>query len=481
MKQSSLKFCTQGNIYAKLHRATGKAFDDVRPVIKKIINVRAKSQIKSLVACSLLLMTMIACKKKTGEAQPLIVQGKDTLTESEKQIASLHDEIADILAKVYYNDSAYREVNIAIFSGYYADERVLLWDLLFPGTSGLYASEKFREISNFTGVFARIFFSVMGEGNYPLLKQALAKRLPYKARIVSSEVVLPGSINLQKSVLTSAIYFPYSENFPVTNISSSQQATIVAAKADADTATGRAPYLCPEFLKKFCYKNVLVDDNYAASRPTHIVTQGAEPVVNNSYPEPVPNMINRTYNGWSRVTKQLDRLVSLTGNGGGSEIKICRINGYLKIKEEQVDNFEGDVVTAYFSRKEIRNKTWKRIYSVWDPNWNYQDLEQVYAVYEEDTKGEATFDGSLTTTLNFPGKSSAGKTVGEIAFRITVSTQDEIITQRKLDRASYFKSAGINQGYGTYPDGNDFLNGSLDWPIYDGGAVWNYTMPFQVY
>ncbi len=132
------------------------------------------------------------------------------------------------------------------------------------------------------------------------------------------------------------------------------------------------------------------------------------------------------------LTKQMDRFVSLTGNGGGSEIKVCRINGYLKIKDEQVDNFEGDIVTIYFSRGDIRKKTWKRIYSVWDPNWNYQDVEQIYAVYEEDNKGEATFNGSLNTTLNLPGKPSLGKVVAEIGFKITVPTQDEIITQRKL-------------------------------------------------
>src|SRR5205085_480289 len=99
----------------------------------------------------------------------------------------------------------------------------------------------------------------------------------------------------------------------------------------------------------------------------------------------------------------------------------------------------------HFTRGEIRNRSWKRIYSVWDPNWNYQDIEQIYAVYEEDTKGQRVLSGTLTTTLNIPGTPSPGKAVGELGFKVTVATQDEILTQRKLDRNSYFKTEGRDQ------------------------------------
>ena len=95
----------------------------------------------------------------------------------------------------------------------------------------------------------------------------------------------------------------------------------------------------------------------------------------------------------------MDKLVSFTGNGGGSEIKVCRVNGFLKMADEQITNFAGDVITLHYTRGDIRKKRWKRIFGVWDPNWNYQDIEQVYAVYEDDNMGSKTLTGSLKTTV----------------------------------------------------------------------------------
>jgi hypothetical protein len=174
----------------------------------------------------------------------------------------------------------------------------------------------------------------------------------------------------------------------------------------------------------------------------------------------------------------MDRLVSFTGNGGGSEIKVCRINGYLRRTDEQVTDFAGDVATLHFTRADIRKKRWKRVFSVWDPNWNYQDIEQIYAVNEDDTQGSKTISGSLTTTLNLPLK--LGKIQGDIGFKVSVSTQDEIITQRKIDRKSYLANGMTNQGWGFVSDASDFLPALKDWPIIDGGTVWSYTMPYRI-
>ena len=115
---------------------------------------------------------------------------------------------------------------------------------------------------------------------------------------------------------------------------------------------------------------------------------------------------------------------------------------------------------------------------MWDPNWNYQDIEQIYTVYEEDKTGTGTIEGALTTNLTLPLK--LGKTEGKIGFKIQVQTQDEIITQRKLDRKSFLRDGMNNQGWGYYPDSNDFLSGK-DWPIFDGGAIWQYTVPYRIY
>jgi hypothetical protein len=175
----------------------------------------------------------------------------------------------------------------------------------------------------------------------------------------------------------------------------------------------------------------------------------------------------------------MDKLVSFTGNGGGSEIKVCRINGFLKMADEQITNFTGDVITLHYTRADIRKRRWKRVFSVWDPNWNYQDIEQIYAVYEDDNMGSGTITGSLTTTVNLPGK--IGKTEGELGFKIDFKSQDEIITQRKLDRKSFLRDGMNDQGYGFMTDANDFLPIGKDWPVIDGGAVWSYTFPYRIY
>jgi len=185
------------------------------------------------------------------------------------------------------------------------------------------------------------------------------------------------------------------------------------------------------------------------------------------------------YHGWGRLTRQMDKLISFTGNGGGSEIKLGRISGYLKTANQQVTGFTGDLVTVHFTRGEIRKSRWKRIFSIWDPNWATTDKEEIYAVYEDDTEGSSTFSGSLNVSVSIPGK--IAKVEGEVGYEVKVKTQDNILTQRKFDRTSYYRGALLNQGWGFISDNNDFLQTSQDWPIYDGAAVWQFTMANREY
>ena len=187
----------------------------------------------------------------------------------------------------------------------------------------------------------------------------------------------------------------------------------------------------------------------------------------------------RVYLGWSKLTRQMDNFISLTGNGGGSEIKVGRLSGYLKLSEEQVTGFSGDMVTLYFTRSEIRKGKWKRVFSIWDNDWNKDDFEQVYAVYEDDTKGKKTISGTVSTTMNLQERPAASKIQGEIGYKVDIITQDEILTQRKVDRASFFRDGLSDQGWKYMADPNDFLSGGIDWPVYDGGTIWQYTMPWR--
>jgi hypothetical protein len=446
--------------------------------------MKVQKMIMRYLVLLLSLVLSIGCKKEIESGGPGSGSNPSSIP---AESAGVILEVAQVLEDVYRSRQAVDEVEAAIQSGYYLDERVLLRDLLFPETSDLYKLRIFIDRKIDTGAFRRAFCREVSEGNYPKLKSELGFLLKERGSNnggVASNARIENGISVLSGSYPVAIYFPYSENFPYSRItdprlSVPRKPTIVAADRDADNGPGKAPFFChsnPEFT---CYRDVIVNDDYAYVKATHIITTGAELNPGVSLTAPPNANVNRVYHGASKLTRQMDRLISIMGNGGGSEIKVCRINGYLRRQDEQIDDFAGDVVTLHYSRGDIRNRRWKRVYSVWDPNWNYQDIEQIYAVYEEDTKGSRTIDGSLRTSLTIPGRS--GKVEGDIGFKIQISTQDEVITQRKIDRKSYFYDALNNQGWGFLPDPADFLIGNRDWPVYDGGSIWQYTFPYRVY
>lgn len=443
-----------------------------------------------LVSVSLLLGNS-ACRKNAVATNEN--EATDTIQVMNSRDAALMNETGRIIEEVYLDNLAYDEANAAIQSGYYYDERVLLKDLLFPYETQLYNSGIFKKHGIDTGQFRKRFCEILLKGSYPLLLQELGHALTGGSKknslVAQNESMLPSNIGVLSATDPIAIYFPYSENFPFFPLASQlpsdnkiailKKPTLVVSDRDADVGTGRDPYYCLGAVGNTCYKQVYVNDDYAVANPTHIITTGGVRKASVAAEVPKTELVHRVYHGASRLTRQMDRLISFTGNGGGSEIKVCRINGYLRRSDEQIDDFSGDVVTLYYTRGEIRKKLWKRVYSIWDPNWNYQDIEQIYAVYEEDTKGTRTIDGSLKTSLTIPGK--VGEVEGDIGFKIQASTQDEIITQRKLDRKSFLRDGGNNQGWAFYADAADFLPTNKDWPIFDGGAIWSYTLPFRIY
>lgn len=415
------------------------------------------------------MLAMAACKKELPKPDRIALQSRQA------QVAAVTREVAQILQEVYTDRAAYMEVNAAIFDGHYYDERILLKDLLKKDT----------------GRFKQKFCEIVEKGKYPIISSELSGLLKLKKPTTTSSNVVLESDSIP-SVLSTinpiAIYFPYSENFisgatydtvlPENKLSAIPNATLVYSDREDDAAPGKKPVFCTTSPNKICYIDVLVNDKYAELFPTHIVTVGAT-VRNDAQTILKTDLVTRAYHGWSRLTQQMDKLISFTGNGGGSEIKVCRINGFLKMADEQITDFAGDVITLQYTRADIRKKRWKRVFGVWDPNWNYQDIEQVYAVYEDDNMGSRTITGSLNTTVNLPGK--IGKVEGELGFKINLMSQDEVITQRKLDRKSFLRDGMNDQGYGFIVDANDFLTAGKDWPVIDGGAIWSYTFPYRIY
>jgi hypothetical protein len=283
-----------------------------------------------------------------------------------------------------------------------------------------------------------------------------------------------------------SIYFPYSSeyDYSASGDSYGPVASLVAASAEADEALGFQPFYSGGSLIE--YRPVVVNDDYVFNHPTHIVgINGIEPYqtqdANLTPPVVVPS-INRVYVGDAICRVQYDRLISFTGNGGGSEIVYCRASGYLKLVGHQITEFE-DKTDVKFERGTIRKKQWLRVYAVWDADWVADNKEQVFAIYENDNNAEIVFTGSLSTTL----KVSDGATVdGSIDYQIKRSSQDDIIKQLKISRVSYFAGAHRDQGWGF---GNDksFLPASAShgWPFYDavpgGGANVGWTWPYDGY
>ena len=433
--------------------------------------------VKTILMGSAFCMAIISCRKQVDLSPQKLTHPLVERTVEEESVAGLTGEVAGLLEKVYQDSLAYREVNATINCGYYEDERVLLGDLLDPERSSLYASTAFREQQAGAGIFRKRFLEEVRTGSYPRVRKELGESrdtVNASALVIQPATIGSGLASLNKL----CVYFPYSEEHVPGGINTSGvAATIVSTDRHADSGPGREPFKCS--LGSICYRQVLVDDNYAVSHPTHIVGVGADPVAKPGIEPPKETIVNMVYHGWGRLTRQMDKLISFTGNGGGSEIKLGRISAYLKTTNQQVTGFTGDLVTVYFTRGEIRKSRWKRIFSIWDPNWTTTDKEEIYAVYEDDTEGSSTFNGSLNVSVSIPGE--IAKVDGKVGYEVKVKTQDNILTQRKFDRTSYYRGALLNQGWGFIRDDNDFLQTSLDWPIYDGAAVWQFTMANREY
>lgn len=447
----------------------------------------------------------VSCQKEAKLNKPdASPEAKFPTTDKEKQRVVVSNEITSVLKEVYKNAKAYHEVNAAIYSGYYEDETVLLKDLLTPQVSALYKSEEFLKLKAYPGEFKKEFFKQLNSGSYLELKKALGYS-GAQSNLRLSEGV-DTAMEIFSNTLGASIYFPYSSNF-MTSLTSSyfdnintdafgDLATVIPADREANSAPGSKPSRHKtydefgEIVWEISYESVTVNDTYAEVNPVHIVGVGAEPSrIMPSNPPPGTN-VNRVYHGWSRLTQQLDNFISFSGNGGGSEIKVARISGYLQMQNQQVTNFTGDIFTVSYDRKSIKKGIWKRVYGVWDADWVTANLEQVYACYEEDNQGSKTFTGSLGTTVTV----TAGTTItASIGFSVTAVTQDELITQRKITRTAYFGAALTDQGWGfnlcdksggNCRYDNTFLS-TGNWPAYDGnngsGAIWSYTWPYNSY
>lgn len=176
-----------------------------------------------------------------------------------------------------------------------------------------------------------------------------------------------------------------------------------------------------------------------------------------------------------------DRLISSQGRGGGNDVQVMRISGYLQPVNMQITNSMGDLIPLSFKRRDVKKGIFRRTFSVWDVDWRSDNLEQVLVIYEDDDNITKTVTGGVTTTLT----ASTGNTiVATSTYSVTIPNADVIMRQMKISRNSYFTGAYSDKGFGYRPD-KTFLQATdpHGWPLYEGatsGTLVSWTWPYQV-
>ncbi len=448
---------------------------------------------KLTLLAAFILIVAGSCKKEFSEQQeqkqktvdPSKVFKTPTTTEEKLLVENL-GKVTDVFKELYKDKSNLKVVNAAVFSKAFTDESVLLKDLIYSSTSWLNKVEKFKSLTQRWNVsltkFADNFWVEVNKKNDPSFKQFLNGLNESIATTPNTATRVETEDGQQVSV-----YFPYSDEFLPPDGGSYQPITSIAtATADADEGWGDLPYYDVNGVFQY-YVQVLVNDDYAFANPTHIIgVNGIEIETEPNGPPPPPPPppgVSRVFIGEAVCKEQYDRLISFTGNGGGSEIKYCHMTGYLQPVNGHVTSFQ-DIASVDFSRKNIRQKNWVRTFTVWDDDWVPNDLEQFLGIYEEDNTNTRTFNGTIGTTLD-----SLGIPVqASIGFTISVTSQDDIIRQLKISRNSYFNGSFQNQGQDFSPDATFLpLPYTHGWPAYDvhywnkSGANVGWTWPYNTF
>lgn len=413
----------------------------------------------------------LSCGREVPGPAPSGIASSDQqlkpVTPAELELVDRIGQVAAVLQKIYEDPAVVSEVHAAIASKFYRDERVLLFDLLYPERSALYQLLQEKRVeagsreNGRRGHFARRFREAASE----ILGMPRAERILSIARNQAEAVLLKnGNGNdFRPADGAISIYHPYSEDF-----SPDDQPLVVAATVDADWVDVPDPACNRGHRHGVTQCDLIrIDDAYAGEHPIHIVGSGAEPnrqppgrVVNTPgerTPLATPDSAVHPllYLGVVKCTRQYDRLISFSGNGGGSELKFIRGSAYITLNNnQQVSNTEFDVISVYFTRKDIRKEREQGVYAIWDPAWEPECTEQVFGIYEEDRQGEREFSGSIDVKIKYP----QGETkITPVGYSYTVKTQDDIIRQINWERASFFRynrsgmgGCGLRNGYTWY-------------------------------
>ncbi|OJV54256.1 MAG: hypothetical protein BGO31_12965 [Bacteroidetes bacterium 43-16] len=352
-------------------------------------------------------------------------------SDEEKHRVAMIDKITDIFKALYEDDNNIKLVNAAVKCGLYSDETILLKDLI-DGNSLLKSYPGFNALTEGTSLnlddFSTQFWDIahnLGE--------------PEFIEFLNEIVTQTNTINSQISV-----YFPYSVDYAVTNA----DVTLVAGVADTDEILGFQKGVQSDNGGGIYGTMITVNDDYAATtKPVHIIGVNGTVLRANTV-SPLADFwpggdiltpglsreVKQVYTGDVRCKRQYDALVSFTGNGGGSEIRFVKGDGYLATDGGHV-NASGMVQPNDISRKDIRQQNWINWTREFDPDWEADNFQMFVGIYEEDNRN----DGSVAVSLSTTTKSDNGqKKTGEVGIKWNYKTDDAVIFQDILNRDVFF-------------------------------------------
>lgn len=430
-----------------------------------------------------------ATKKTTVD--PNLVFYKPTTDKEKKLVANL-EKVTEIVKEVYKNKEAIKEVNAAIIAKIYTDQSILLKDLIYPNEGLLTTSKSYKILStNLSvkqGTFSNEFWALVNRKNDTDFSTFLAGIKPSTLEALKQKRTQGvKTLDYQDDYNTRiegevSLYYPYSEQF-INQLNNSgnysPSTSLITATADADEGYGWQPVF--DNNGNMGYTQVVINDDYAYANPTIIIgINGIEPIdYSNSSnvvatfppgpPIQLPGLtreVKQVYVGDVKVNgHQYDRLISISGNGGGSEIRFTRADGYLKQVDGQVQAADVFIIDGNpsISRWHINHKAWVDFSATWDGDWEPANLEQNLAIYEDDNLNSSSLTLSLKTTVKIAGQAVDGTVGGTLNFK----SQDEIIRQNNHKFASFFP---VNRGQA----GDPTYNG---WLIYDMNGGVTFTLP----
>lgn len=437
---------------------------------------------------------------KTTDFQEEYTYTNTLVTESRQNLRKSILEITELIKGLSNDKLILKEIYLSVQNNVYFENEISLNDLLNYEQSEAYRSAKIP--SNIQGHFRD---AILGEiknnpSKYPNLNYFINKN---KGKFSKQN---EGGF-FENADIT--FYAPYLTNDLDEEIDPYVGTTYAPAVIDSDEGLA---YKYNSMTKKF--EEVIIDDDYANQNFTLIIqpniitsmnhgphlltpadgeTGGGETSggsggtysnSNNSYNGDCTLLEPRTNNGYIRQVfigharinnkKQYDKLISFTGNGGGSEIRIGRLDSRKHIEVDSTGNIAANswdnIVAINFSRKDIRKKRTKWVGSLWHNNWQCKgDIHEVlFGVYEEDTEGDVNFSGGLKWK---------NQDLVSLSYNIQNRSKDQIIRQFTREKTEFFSTNLLDQGGGKLNGLYSFSDRS--WGVYDFGTDFSYTMPHR--